>query len=215
MLKRRACWELPGRRGTSLSSLSPTTLRVAFPAAPGTQQVLNKGACVQSTVLGASVDGQESHSTPATWQNQGRMAVKGQHRTWAPGHSAHSQIHRMPARHDAAGGGSPHCRGPRVGTGTENRGAWLVPQRAGAVGLAGHNTTQCFARVTDPGPTMPEGRPGQSSPQPRPHSPSPSSSRPRSALPSLLGRLSPARSDLSITRSLLSKDRSLGEQGSP
>lgn len=43
------------------------------------------------------------------------------------------------------------------------------------------------------------------------HSPSPSSSRPRSALPSLLGRLSPARSDLSITRSLLSKDRSLGE----
>ena len=45
------------------------------------------------------------------------------------------------------------------------------------------------------------------------HSPSPSSSRARSAPTSLLGRLSPARSDLSITRSLLSRDRSLGGQG--
>lgn len=39
--------------------------------------------------------------------------------------------------------------------------------------------------------------------------PSPSSSRPSSALPSRLGRLSPASKDFSITRSLLSKDRSL------
>lgn len=39
--------------------------------------------------------------------------------------------------------------------------------------------------------------------------PSPSSSRPSSARPSRLGRLSPASKDFSITRSLLSKDRSL------
>ena len=209
-----AAWET---RHFSLQPLTHHAVHGAFPAAPGTQQVLNKCACVQSTVLGVSVDGRESHSTPATWQNQGRMAVKGQHRTWAPGHSARSQIHRVPARHNAAGAGSPHCRGHRMETGTrtENRETWLAPQRAGAVGHAGHNMTRCFARVTDPGPTMPKGCPGQSSLQPRPHSPSPSSSRPRSALPSLLGRLSPASNDLSITRSLLSKDRSLGEQGSP
>ena len=68
---------------------------------------------------------------------------------------------------------------------------------------AGANDTPGPPRAVQPTPCPAEVQP---------HSPSPSSSRTRSDPPSLLGRLSPARSDLSITRSLLSRDRSLGRQ---
>lgn len=91
---------------------------------------------------------------------------------------------------------------------------------AGCYGVTRATAPQCCPHVPPTGrrPGTPEpvqgcvllGGPGLQPPGPWAHSPSPSSSRPWSARPSLLGRLSPARRDLSITRSLLSKDRSLG-----
>lgn len=128
------------------------------------------------------------------------------------------------AGHAAAGAGLPPGRWePRTGAGM-----WMQPGK-GTEDPAG--PTEQVLEVTwamaPPGAarasqsqSQSQRRPGdaQGSPaRPRPaeaqpHSPSPSSSSARSAPPSLLGRLSPARSDLSITRSLLSRDRSLGGQ---
>lgn len=112
--------------------------------------------------------------------------------------------------------------------GDENRGTRLASH--GGTGCCVITPATVPLRATcmypRPRPTMPRdtwddprgcraaggGRAGTPSQSPVARSPSPSSSRPWSALPSLLGRLSPARRDLSITRSLLSKDKSLGRE---
>lgn len=98
----------------------------------------------------------------------------------------------------------------------EEERTWLVPEgkcwrSCGPqhhLGLRAHHRTGANDTPGPPRAVQPPPFPAEV----QPHSPSPSSSRTRSAPPSLLGRLSPARSDLSITRSLLSRDRSLGGQ---
>lgn len=102
----------------------------------------------------------------------------------------------------------------RPGKGTED---WLVPESRCRtphgpwhhLGLRAWHRAGANNAPGTPRAVQPASRPAEA----QTHSPSPSSSRARSAPTSLLGRLSPARSDLSITRSLLSRDRSLGGQG--
>lgn len=146
--------------------------------------------------------------------------MKGQHQS-GPWSSACSRTHHSPdtllqapgCRRGSGGRGMGAGTRMQPGRGREDlagpRGQVLEVMRATAppgAAYASQNWGQRHPRATQGSPTPPFPAEVQ------PHSPSPSSSRTRSAPPSLLGRLSPARSDLSITRSLLSRDRSLGGQ---
>lgn len=146
--------------------------------------------------------------------------MKGQHQS-GPWSSACSRTHHSPdtllqapgCRRGSGGRGMGAGTRMQPGRGREDlagpRGQVLEVMRATAppgAACASQSWGQRHPRATQGSPTPPFPAEVQ------PHSPSPSSSRTRSAPPSLPGRLSPARSDLSITRSLLSRDRSLGDR---